>query len=177
MSGKTVVVAGASGFVGRHVVDRLKTDGYSVRCGTRDTRRAGSVRPGFNWVELDVDDPDTLHSAFDGADALVFLVHLGVILHHAVDVPFRDEWELLRPNGLPAGLSLSWLWEQQNEHRIPLVREQHERRAGDVHQFKGVAHDLDKCTIIRCFTRICGGVFRLWGCRCLFHRDEAKLST
>ncbi|MFT6162620.1 MAG: hypothetical protein ACJATT_005444 [Myxococcota bacterium] len=75
MNGKTVVVAGASGFVGRHLVDRLQTEGFRVRCGTRDTLRASSVRPGFNWVELDVDLVETLDAAFEGADALVFLVH------------------------------------------------------------------------------------------------------
>jgi uncharacterized protein YbjT (DUF2867 family) len=75
MSSKTVVVAGASGFVGRHLVDRLQTEGFRVRCGTRNTLRASSVRPGFNWVELDVDREDTLNDAFEGADALVFLVH------------------------------------------------------------------------------------------------------
>ena len=75
MTAQTVVVAGASGFVGRHLVDRLQTDGLTVRCGTRNTRRAAAVRPGFNWVELDVDEDDTLDRAFEGADALVFLVH------------------------------------------------------------------------------------------------------
>lgn len=72
---KTVVVAGASGFVGRHLIDRLRSRGHTVRAGTRSPERASAVRPGFDWVELDVDRPDTLERAMEGADALVFLVH------------------------------------------------------------------------------------------------------
>ncbi len=70
-----MVVAGASGFVGRHLVDRLRQDGHRVLCGTRDPRRASAVRPGFTWTALDVDDEGTLDAAFVDADALVFLVH------------------------------------------------------------------------------------------------------
>jgi uncharacterized protein YbjT (DUF2867 family) len=70
-----VVVAGASGFVGRHLVDRLRQEGHAVRCGTRDPERARSVRPGFDWVQLDVEDEPSLDRALESATALVFLVH------------------------------------------------------------------------------------------------------
>jgi uncharacterized protein YbjT (DUF2867 family) len=70
-----VVVAGASGFVGRHLVDRLRQEGHQVRCGTRDPQRAAAVRPGFDWISLDVDQDATLDAAFASATALVFLVH------------------------------------------------------------------------------------------------------
>lgn len=70
-----VVVAGASGFVGRHLVDRLRQDKHDVVCGTRNPARASSVRPGFDWVRLDVDNADTLDAAMEGASTLVFLVH------------------------------------------------------------------------------------------------------
>lgn len=68
-----VVVAGASGFVGHHLVDRLLADGHTVRCGTR--RPDTAQPPDRDWVRLDVDRPDTLDAAFAGADALVYLVH------------------------------------------------------------------------------------------------------
>ncbi len=68
-----VVVAGASGFVGRHLVARLLADGHTVRCGTRNPATA---RPADrDWVRLDVDRPETLDAALAGADALVYLVH------------------------------------------------------------------------------------------------------
>lgn len=70
-----VVVAGASGFVGRHLVDRLRQQGHVVRCGARNPEAAASVRSGFDWVALDVDREDTLDRALEGADAAVFLVH------------------------------------------------------------------------------------------------------
>jgi uncharacterized protein YbjT (DUF2867 family) len=83
--GETVVIAGASGFVGRHLVDRLRQEGHTVRCGTRNPVGAAAVRPGIDWVALDVDRPDQLQQAFDGATALVFLVHR-----------MRDDGDLVR---------------------------------------------------------------------------------
>lgn len=68
-----VTVAGASGFVGRHLVARLQADGHTVRCGTR--RPAAATPRDWPWVELDVDKPRTLDAALAGADALVYLVH------------------------------------------------------------------------------------------------------
>ena len=68
-----VVVAGASGFVGRQLVPRLLADGHTVRCGTRDPDRAR--RDDRTWCRLDVDVPETLDAALAGADALVYLVH------------------------------------------------------------------------------------------------------
>jgi uncharacterized protein YbjT (DUF2867 family) len=68
-----VVIAGASGFVGRHLVARLRSDGHEVRCGTRNPVTA---RPSdWNWVALDVDRPETFDAAFAGCEALVYLVH------------------------------------------------------------------------------------------------------
>lgn len=68
-----VVVAGASGFVGRHLVERLRADGHTVACGTR--RPETATPEGWGWVALDVDRPETLDAALAGADALVYLVH------------------------------------------------------------------------------------------------------
>lgn len=64
-----VVVAGASGFVGRHLITRLRADGHTVRCGSRSAVRDSA------WVVLDVDRPETLDQALAGSDALVYLVH------------------------------------------------------------------------------------------------------
>jgi uncharacterized protein YbjT (DUF2867 family) len=72
---ETVAVCGGSGFVGRHLVDRLRQDGHVVRAGTRDVHRAGAVRPGLDWTRLDVDDVESLDRAFDGATVVVYLVH------------------------------------------------------------------------------------------------------
>lgn len=66
-----VVVAGATGFVGSNLCDRLVAEGVDVRRGTRSP----DGRPGTGWVRLDLDDPDTLGPALEGARAVVHLVH------------------------------------------------------------------------------------------------------
>jgi len=74
MSGP-ITVAGARGFVGDNLVDRLLQDGREVRCGSRSPERARERWPERTWVALDLDEPSTLGPALQGADALVYLVH------------------------------------------------------------------------------------------------------
>lgn len=74
MSGP-VVVCGARGFVGSNLVDRLVANGRTVRAGTRSPDSARRARPDLDWVALDVESPKTLDAAFEGADAVVYLVH------------------------------------------------------------------------------------------------------
>ncbi|MEQ1500717.1 MAG: NAD(P)H-binding protein [Myxococcota bacterium] len=81
-----VVVAGASGFVGRNVVDRLSAAGRDVRCGTRDLSDRDHRRA---WVRLDVDTGAGLDAAFGGADAVVYLVH--GLADHGPDLIAREE--------------------------------------------------------------------------------------
>jgi uncharacterized protein YbjT (DUF2867 family) len=71
----TVIVAGATGFVGGHVVPALRAAGHTVRSGTRDPRRAAVSRPGEDWIRLEVNDDASLQAALEGANALVYLVH------------------------------------------------------------------------------------------------------
>lgn len=70
-----IVVAGASGFVGQRLVEALRAAGRAVRCGSRDPVAAAARNPEWNWVHLDVDQPESLNAALDGASALVYLVH------------------------------------------------------------------------------------------------------
>lgn len=65
-----VVVAGASGFVGRRLVSQLRATGRELRLGSREPRRHGA-----GWVHLDVDTGEGLDASLTGADSLVFLVH------------------------------------------------------------------------------------------------------
>ena len=74
MSGK-VVVCGASGFVGRHVVRALRGRGTEVVCGSRNPDKARKRHPEYAWVTLDIEQPETLRSAFRGADSVIYLVH------------------------------------------------------------------------------------------------------
>ncbi len=50
--------------------------------------------------------------------AAIFVIHAAFIVHYAVDVPIGDQWDTLNSDQLPSGLSLSWLFRLQNEHRL-----------------------------------------------------------
>ena len=67
-----VVVAGASGFVGRRLCPALEEAGHEVRAMTRRPERyAGAGQA----VRGDVHDPATLDEALAGCDAAYYLVH------------------------------------------------------------------------------------------------------
>jgi NADH dehydrogenase len=70
-----ILVTGATGFVGGHVVTALRRAGKDVRCLVRDVRTA--ERPKLAGCELtrgDMTDPVSLRAAVDGADCVVHLV-------------------------------------------------------------------------------------------------------
>jgi uncharacterized protein YbjT (DUF2867 family) len=68
----TVLVTGATGFIGRRLVPALVADGHTVRAMTRRPERYdGPGEP----VGADVMDPDSLVTALEGVDVAVYLVH------------------------------------------------------------------------------------------------------
>ena len=69
---KTVLVSGASGFVGTHVVDALVAAGYEVRAMTR---HPDSYHGAGTPVAGDVTDAASLGAALDGVDYAYYLVH------------------------------------------------------------------------------------------------------
>jgi uncharacterized protein YbjT (DUF2867 family) len=68
----TVLVTGATGFIGRRLVPALVDDGHTVRAMTR--RPVEYDGPG-EPVGADVMDPDSLARALAGVDVAVYLVH------------------------------------------------------------------------------------------------------
>ncbi|MFY3742713.1 NAD-dependent epimerase/dehydratase family protein [Anaeromyxobacter sp. Red801] len=70
---RTVLVTGATGFVGSALVPALAAAGHRVRATSR-RRRAG---PGgtVDWMAVDVRRPADLERALEGVDAAYFLVH------------------------------------------------------------------------------------------------------
>jgi uncharacterized protein YbjT (DUF2867 family) len=71
---RTILVLGATGFVGRALVPALIHEGYEVRATTRDIARAKGV-PHVEWVKCDVNQRADVERALEGVDALFFLVH------------------------------------------------------------------------------------------------------
>ena len=76
MTYRTICVLGGTGFVGRHLLDRLARPGRRLRVLTRDAeaRKDVAVLPGVELVEADVHDPAALLRHLAGCDAAVNLV-------------------------------------------------------------------------------------------------------
>jgi nucleoside-diphosphate-sugar epimerase len=68
-----ILVTGASGFIGRHLVPMLLERGHVVTCLVRDPARATAVLKGAQFAHGDVTDRDSIHSAMKGAEAVFHL--------------------------------------------------------------------------------------------------------
>ncbi|MFE3447498.1 NAD(P)H-binding protein [Nonomuraea sp. NPDC059194] len=71
----TILVTGATGTVGRHIVAQLAEAGHPVRALTRNPGKA-SFPEGVEVVAGDLAKTDTLHAAFEGVTA-VHLINFG----------------------------------------------------------------------------------------------------
>jgi uncharacterized protein YbjT (DUF2867 family) len=68
-----ILVTGASGTVGSHVLRLLASGGTPVRAMTRDPARVPDSLPGVEVVQADFDDPTSLVRALAGVDAVFLL--------------------------------------------------------------------------------------------------------
>ncbi|MEM6328496.1 MAG: NAD-dependent epimerase/dehydratase family protein [Bacteroidota bacterium] len=69
-----VLVTGATGYVGSHLLPELLSRGHTVRALTRSPAPALNAMDGVETVRGDVTDPARLGGAMDGVDAVVHLV-------------------------------------------------------------------------------------------------------
>ncbi len=68
----TVLVTGATGFVGRRLVAHFTGQGHAVVAGSRSAPREDATFPaGVRTVALDITDPDTIPGALEGVDIVV----------------------------------------------------------------------------------------------------------
>jgi uncharacterized protein YbjT (DUF2867 family) len=75
MPSRTLLLTGASGFVGRYVWSLLVNQGWSVRCLTRDTARAQRLYGDRDWVQGDLSDNAVCTRALQGCQAALYMVH------------------------------------------------------------------------------------------------------
>ncbi len=70
-----IFIAGATGFVGSHLLGALKEKGHSVRCLVRSPEKASLCeKNGFEAVSGDITSRESLRGRLDGADMVVHLV-------------------------------------------------------------------------------------------------------
>lgn len=86
----TVLITGASGFVGSHLVDTFRARGWAVRAQVRAsssrrwlTQPDGAPWPGVTLIDGDITDPASLPAAVRGADVVI---HCAGLIEHR-DVP------------------------------------------------------------------------------------------
>jgi len=70
--GRSVLVTGASGFLGRRTVELLAKQGCAVRAFVRKTSKTGGLRlPGVVLYYGDISDAESMKPAFEGVDYVV----------------------------------------------------------------------------------------------------------
>jgi uncharacterized protein YbjT (DUF2867 family) len=72
---RSVLLTGATGFVGRHLFPLLTAAGYRVHCVTRDRQSAERRWPDREWIAVDLSDTSRLREALTGCEAAYYLVH------------------------------------------------------------------------------------------------------
>jgi uncharacterized protein YbjT (DUF2867 family) len=75
MPARTVLLTGATGFVGHAVRPALSAAGWRVLGLTRDAEQARKREPGLEWAQGDVRDGEACARALDGCRAALYLVH------------------------------------------------------------------------------------------------------
>ena len=73
---QTILVLGASGYIGQHLVAELSQRGHRVVAAARNTERLQKLAlPGVSCHDLDLFWPDNLPALLHGVDTLYYLVH------------------------------------------------------------------------------------------------------
>lgn len=71
---RTMLVMGASGYIGSHLLEPLAGAGYRVRAAARDPHRLPTL-PGVEAIRADAMDASLVRAALEGVDTAFYLVH------------------------------------------------------------------------------------------------------
>jgi len=72
-----VLLTGATGFIGHHLVDLLKSEGFDVRCLVRKTSNISKLVGKVEFAYGEVTSPESLEEAVKGVD---YIVHLAGVV-------------------------------------------------------------------------------------------------
>src|SRR4051812_36323838 len=75
MEQPTILLTGATGFVGAATRPALVAAGWQVRCLSRDAAAARRRWPNADWVQGDLADEPSVARALAGCRAAVYLIH------------------------------------------------------------------------------------------------------
>ena len=79
MANRNVIVTGATGFIGRHVIQRLAKQGAQIRVATRDTEAANFLKPlgeigQITPIPVNISNGPSIARALNGADQAINLI-------------------------------------------------------------------------------------------------------
>lgn len=104
----TILVTGATGRVGRYLVDELLRDGQEVRALTRTPARATDLPPDVSVAQGDLTDPGSLSAALEGVTGLHLLTISG-----ADQAPLRTGPEIVEAARQAGVRRVTVLWSGQ----------------------------------------------------------------
>lgn len=78
-----IFIAGATGFIGRHLIEALRERGIKARCLVRTPEKAALCKDGLEAVLGDITDKETLRGKLEGAETVLHLV--GIIEEKGTD--------------------------------------------------------------------------------------------
>lgn len=99
----TILLTGATGFVGSHVFPALLQHGYDVVGGTRNPDKAAQKHPGRRFTRLDLQDPLSVRKSMEGCTAAIYLVH-SMATGANYEIAEREAASLFRVAAQEAGL-------------------------------------------------------------------------